>query len=125
MSETTVDPTKGSAQAAAQSAQTSAAKRFEELADDAKEVAGKFFGRVKDFGENVAGSTREMMSGARLNSEKSQKQHELNEAFQKLGEMAYRQGGLTGEMAKISDQIHELYEQLQNIEIRRNAQGVK
>lgn len=105
--------------------QESGARKLEVFADDAKEAAGKFFGRVREFGESVAGSTRDMMGSAKLSSEKTQTERELSEAFQKLGELAYRHGGLTGEMAKLSDHIHELYEQLQNIEIRRNAQGAK
>lgn len=94
---------------------------LQELESSAVEFGRTAWSKLKDVGENVGSRFGGMVDTARLNSEKAQKQREISEAYQQLGEMAYRQGGLTGDMAKVSDKIHQLYQELQNIEIQRNA----
>lgn len=131
MSETTTQDT-GSGQAVLHTAQgtqeseaANASNPLEEFGNNAMELGKAAWAKLKDVGENVSDKFGDMMSNAKLNTEKAQKQKEISDAYQKLGELAYRQGGLTGELAQVSDKIHTLYQELQNIEIQRNETNSK
>lgn len=90
------------------------------LGENAKEVASKAFSGVKDFTENVAQHSENLKKGAQLNADFNTKKKELEDAYNKLGRLAYQTGGLTGEMQEISDQIHKIYQELQVIELKMN-----
>ena len=66
------------------------------------------------------------METAKLNTQKSQKQKELEEAYHTLGEMAYDKGRLRGDMGEMARKIKEIYAELQQLEVALNAaQSVK
>lgn len=90
------------------------------LGENAKDAAEKAFAGVKNFSENVVQHSTNFSTGAKLNADLSSKKSELNDAYNKLGRLAYQKGGLTGEMQEISDQIHEIYQELQKIELELN-----
>ncbi|MBD5559054.1 MAG: hypothetical protein HDQ87_01645 [Clostridia bacterium] len=90
------------------------------LGESAKDVAEKAFSGVKDFTSNVAGQAQSMQKGVKLNSDLNSKKQELEEAYSKLGRLAYQHGGLSGEMQEVSDHIHEIYRELQAIELQIN-----
>lgn len=98
---------------------------LQEFGDGAMELGKEAWEKIKDVGENVGDKFTGMVSSAKLNNARSAKQKELDAAYRKLGEMAYRQGGLTGQMAEVADQIHTLYGQLQDIEIELNQTSSK
>ena len=103
-------------------------------AKDAGQVVGKAAKTAADkakeglmaFGSSVASKSKEIMETAKLNTQKSQKQKEMDEAYKQLGEMAYAKGRLRGDMAEVAAHIKELYGELQQIEVAINcAQSTK
>lgn len=92
----------------------------------AKTAADKAKEGLMAFGSSVASKSKEIMETAKLNTQKSQKQKEMDEAYQQLGEMAYAKGRLRGDMAEVAARIKALYGELQQIEVAINcAQSTK
>ena len=93
---------------------------FSKIGEGARDMAEKAADGLKDFTANVAKKTSQMQTNSKLNASKETKQKELEQAYVKLGRLAYQKGGLTGEMEDISKQIHQLYQELQEIELNLN-----
>lgn len=92
----------------------------------AKTAADKAKEGIMAFGNTVASKSKEIMETAKLNTQKSQKQKEMDEAYRQLGEMAYAKGRLRGDMAETGKKIKDLYGELQQIEVAINcAQSTK
>lgn len=92
----------------------------------AKTAADKAKEGIMAFGNTVASKSKEIMETAKLNTQKSQKQKEMDEAYKQLGEMAYAKGRLRGDMAEVGKKIKDLYGELQQIEVAINcAQSTK
>lgn len=88
--------------------------------DEISEVATKAVDGIKHFGSNVADASKDFVSSTKLSGERKDLRKEIDDAYLQLGKLAYQQGGLTGEMAKISDHIHELYNKLQDVALKIN-----
>lgn len=86
----------------------------------ARDMAAKAFQGLKDFGENVADASKDLFASTKLNSERSDLQKKLDEAYKKLGTLAYQSGDLTGEMASVAEEIHAMYKKMQDIEMELN-----
>ncbi|MEA4853897.1 MAG: hypothetical protein VB082_06450 [Christensenella sp.] len=109
--------------AAKTAANSKAAKVTKEAAKTAAEKAKE---GIMAFGNTVANKSKEIMELAKLNTQKSQKQKELEEAYKQLGEAVYSKGHLRGELAEKSKEIKQIYAELQQIEVAINcAQSVK
>ncbi len=92
----------------------------------AKTAADKAKEGLMAFGSSVASKSKELMETAKLNTQKTQKQKEMDEAYRQLGEMAYAKGRLRGDMAEVAAHIKQLYGELQQIEVAINcAQSTK
>ncbi len=107
-----------------------AAKAAGEVTQAMGEAAAKAAVKAKEgivaFGSSVASKSKEIMEVAKLNTQKSAKQKELEEAYKQLGEMAYTKGRLRGDMAEEGKKIKQLYTDLQQIEVAINcAQSTK
>ena len=115
---------------AAKVAGAKAKKATKDASQVAKEAAKTAAVKAKEgimaFGNSVASKSKEIMEVAKLNTQKSQKQKEIDESYKQLGEMAYTKGRLRGDMAEIGKRIKELYGELQQIEVAINcAQSTK
>lgn len=93
---------------------------FSKIGEGAREMAEKAAEGLKGFTTTVAEKTSKMQANTKLNATKNSKEKELQETYNKLGRLAYQKGGLTGEMADLSDKIHTLYQELQEIELNLN-----
>lgn len=93
---------------------------FSKIGESARDMAEKAADGLKDFTSNVAKKTSHLQATSKLNANKDAKEKQLNEAYVRLGRLAYQKGGLTGEMEDISKQIHQLYQELQEIELNLN-----
>lgn len=91
-----------------------------EAGEAARDMAEKAIKGLKDFGAKVADGSKDFMASAKLTSEQNDLHKEIDEAYKKLGELAYQNGNLTGEMAKVAQEIHDMYAKLQTIEMKRN-----
>lgn len=90
------------------------------LGENAKQVAEKALNGVMDFTKDVSERSQSLQRGAKLNSDLNAKKQELEEAYNKLGRLAYQHGNLTGEMQAVSDEIRGIYRELQDIELQIN-----
>lgn len=110
---------------AAKEAGEKAAKMTKEtgaaVGEAAKSAAIKAREGLVAFGSTVASKSKELMETAKLNTQKQQKQRELDEAYKELGEMAYAKGRLRGEMAETAARIKGIYAELQQLEVAINA----
>lgn len=88
--------------------------------ESAMQAAEKAFNEAKDFSQNVVEHSQNMQKGAKLNADFKAKKQELEDAYNKLGRLAYQQGGLSGEMQDVSDKIHQIYQELQTLELQMN-----
>lgn len=86
----------------------------------ARDMAAKAIEGLKDFGTNVADASKNFIGSAKLNNERSDLQKKLDDAYKKLGVLAYQSDNLTGEMATVAEQIREIYRELQNVEMQLN-----
>lgn len=88
--------------------------------DTIREWAEKAVQGLKTFGTNVADASKELVQSAKTNSELSDIEKDIKQAFCELGELAYRSSGLTGDMKKVADRIHALYARKQELAIAAN-----
>lgn len=114
----------------AKAASEKAAKATKDAGQAVGEAAVKAASKAKEglmaFGSTVASKSREFMEVAKLNNQKTAKQKELEDAYKKLGEMAYTKGRLRGDMAEVGKEIKQIYSELQQIEVAINcAQSTK
>lgn len=91
-----------------------------EAGEAARGMAEKAFKGLKDFGTRVADGSKDFMASAKLSGQQNDLHKEIEQAYRKLGELAYQNGNLTGEMGKVAQEIHDLYAKLQTIEMKRN-----
>ena len=118
--------TKAQVEKTAKAAQKKAMDAGQAVGEAAKTAAAKAREGIVAFGTTVASKSRELMETAKLNTQKSQKQKELEEAYHTLGEMAYAKGRLRGDMGEMARKIKEIYAELQQLEVALNAaQSVK
>ena len=82
------------------------------VGEAAKTAAAKAREGIVAFGTTVASKSREFMEVAKLNNQKTAKQKELEDAYKKLGEMAYTKGRLRGDMAEVGKEIKQIYTEL-------------
>ncbi|MEG2625712.1 MAG: zinc ribbon domain-containing protein [Christensenella sp.] len=91
------------------------------VSDAARVAASKAKEGLTAFGNTVATKSKELMETAKLNTQKTQKQHELDEAYSALGKMAYAKGRLRGDMGETATKIKGIYAELQQLEVAINA----
>lgn len=91
------------------------------VGEAAKNAAIKAKEGLAAFGSTVASKSKELMETTKLNTQKQQKQKELEQAYKELGEMTYAKGRLRGEMAETAARIKGIYAELQQLEVAINA----
>lgn len=91
------------------------------VGEAAKNAAVKAKEGLMAFGNTVASKSKELMETAKLNTQKQQRQRELEESYKELGEMAYAKGRLRGDMAQTAARIKGIYAELQQLEVAINA----
>ncbi|WP_066688261.1 zinc ribbon domain-containing protein [Christensenella intestinihominis] len=113
--------TKDQVEKTAKAAQKKAMDAGQAVGEAAKTAATKAKEGLVAFGSTVANKSKELMETAKLNTQKTQKQKELEEAYRTLGEMAYAKGRLRGEMGETAKKIKGIYAELQQLEVALNA----
>lgn len=113
--------TKEQVEKTAKAAQKKALDAGQAVGEAARTAATKAKEGLVAFGSTVASKSKELVETAKLNTQKTQKQRELEEAYRQLGEMAYAKGRLRGEMGEMAKKIKEIYAELQQLEVALNA----
>lgn len=90
------------------------------IAGAARNFADKAAAGFRTLKDDVAEASKDFLSSGKLKQAQADKQDEINDAFRQLGELAYQSNDLTGKMKTIADNIHKMYQELQDIEMARN-----